>query len=140
LAFTDFFCTFIIEANPKAGGGDRPIKVIRKGEKIMRGWRTKLVFLLIVYFGGYATAIYTLAPAPENGAKVSASASTSFFRSIKANAEQDGSFFSAVKSEGFKQSLNSGIQKCLEFSKDAACRTARFIKEKIDERQARTDS
>ena len=103
----------------------------------MRGWRTKFVFLLIVYFGGYATAIYTLAPAPENKAKVSAS--SSFFRSVKADAEENGSFLSAVKSDEFKQSLNSGIKKCFEFSKDTAWRTARLIKEKIDERQARTD-
>ena len=104
----------------------------------MRGWRAKLVFLLIVYFGGYATAIYNLAPAPENKAK--ASAESSFFRSIKADAEEKSSVFSAVKSDEFKQSLNSGIHKCFEFSKDAAWRTARFIKQKIDERQARTDS
>ena len=103
----------------------------------MRGWRTKLVFLLIVYFGGYATAIYTLAPAPENKAKVSAS--SSFFRSSKADAEENGSIFSAVKSDEFKQSLNSGIKKCFEFSKDTAWRTAEFIKVKINERQARTD-
>jgi len=104
----------------------------------MRGWRTKFVFLLIVYFGGYATAIYTLAPAPENKAKVSAG--SSFLGSLKAQADDDGSIFSAVKSDGFKQSLNSGIRKCFEFSKDTAWRTARFIKEKIDERQARIDS
>jgi len=104
----------------------------------MRGWRAKLVFLLVVYFGGYATAIYTLAPAPENKAK--ASAESSFFRSIKADTEEKCSVFSAVKSEEFKQSLNSGIHKCFEFSKDVAWRTALFIKQKIDERQARTDS
>jgi len=104
----------------------------------MRGWRTKLVFLLVVYFGGYATAIYTLAPAPENNARVSAD--SSFFRSIKADTEQKSSVFSAVKSDEFKQSLNSGIHKCFEFSKDAAWRTALFIKQKIEERQARTDS
>ncbi|MHC4726172.1 MAG: hypothetical protein ACYS17_03005 [Planctomycetota bacterium] len=103
----------------------------------MRGWRTKLVFLLVVYFGGYATAIYTLAPAPEN--KASVSAESSFFQDIKAGTEKS-SVFSAVKSDEFKQSLNSGIHKCFEFSKDAAWRTARFIKQKIDERQARTDS
>ncbi|MBN1806637.1 MAG: hypothetical protein JW837_15415 [Sedimentisphaerales bacterium] len=104
----------------------------------MRGWRTKFIFLLIVYFGGYATAIYTLAPVPENKAKVSAG--SSFFRSIKADTDEKGSFFATVKSESFKQSLNSGIQKCLEFGKDAASHTARFIKQKIDERQTRTDS
>ena len=104
----------------------------------MRGWRTKFVFLLIVYFGGYATAIYTLAPAPEN--KATASVGSSFFRSLKAETDEKSSIFAAVKSDEFKQSLNSGIHKCFEFSKDAAWRTARFIKQKIDERQARTDS
>ncbi len=104
----------------------------------MRGWRAKLVFLLVVYFGGYATAIYTLAPAPEN--KADAYAGSSFFRGIKANTEEKSSVFSAVKSDEFKKSLNSGIHKCFEFSKDAAWRTARFIKQKIDERQARADS
>ena len=104
----------------------------------MRGWRAKLVFMLVVYFGGYATAIYTLAPAPENNAR--ASAHSSFFRSAKADAEEKSSVFSAVKSDEFKNSVNSGIHKCFEFSKDAAWRTARFIKQKIDERQARTDS
>jgi hypothetical protein len=104
----------------------------------MRGWRTKLVFLLIVYFGGYATAIYTLAPAPEN--KATASVGSSFFRSLKAETDEKSSIFAAVKSDEFKQSLNSGIHKCFEFSKDAAWRTARFIQQKIDEMQARTDS
>jgi hypothetical protein len=94
--------------------------------------------LLIVYFGGYATAVYTLAPAPENKTKVSAG--SSFLGSLRAQTDDDGSIFSAVKSDGFKQSLNSGLQKCFEFSKDAAWRTAEFIKEKIDERQARMDN
>jgi hypothetical protein len=105
----------------------------------MRGWRAKLVFMLIVYFGGYATAIYTLAPAPENN-MASASAESSFFQNIKAQAEEKSSVFSVVKSEKFKESLNSGMHKCFEFSKDAAWQTARFIKQKIDERQVRTDS
>ena len=104
----------------------------------MRGWRAKLVFMLVVYFGGFATAIYTLAPAPENNAN--ASVDSSFFRSIKADVEEKGSVFSAVKSDEFKDSVNSGLHKCFEFSKDAAWRTARFIKQKIDERQVQTDS
>jgi hypothetical protein len=104
----------------------------------MRGWRAKLVFMLVVYFGGFATAIYTLAPAPENNAK--ASVASSFFRSVKSDVEEKSSVFSAVKSDEFKNSVNSGLHKCFEFSKDAAWRTARFIKQKIDERQARTDS
>lgn len=95
---------------------------------------------MVVYFGGFATAIYTLAPAPENNGN--ASANSSFFRSVsvKADAEEKSSVFSAIKSDEFKNSVNSGLHKCFEFSKDAAWRTARFIKQQIDERQARTDS
>ncbi len=104
----------------------------------MRGWRAKLVFMLVVYFGGFATAIYTLAPVPEN--KANDSVNSSFFRSNTEDAEERSSVFSAVKSDEFKKSLNTGIHKCFEFSKDATWRTARFIKQKFDERQTRTDS
>ena len=31
----------------------------------MFGWRSKFLFMLIVYFAGFATAIYTLAPATD---------------------------------------------------------------------------
>ncbi len=102
----------------------------------MRGWRIKFVFLLMVYFGGFATAIYTLAPVPENKAKASAN---SLFSRSKTTGEKS-SVFSALKSEDFAKSFNSGIHKCIEFGKDAAWRTARFIKQKIDQRQLRTDS
>ncbi len=31
----------------------------------MKGWRSKFIFTLLVFFAGFATAIHTLAPAPE---------------------------------------------------------------------------
>jgi hypothetical protein len=88
-------------------------------------WRGKLVFLLIVYFAGFATAIYTLAPVPENQA--------SQFRdnSVK---------YSALKSDEFAQSFNTGMHKCLDFSKDFAWRMGKYIKQKFDERQSRAKS
>jgi len=101
----------------------------------MRGWRIKFVFLLIVYFAGFATAIYTLAPVPENKANASAN---SFFSSK--TAEEKSSVFSALKSDEFAKSVNTGIHKCIDFGKDAAWRTAKLIKQKIDQRQNRTDS
>ena len=105
----------------------------------MRGWRTKFVFLLIVYFGGFATAIYTLAPVPEN--KANAYANSSFLRSNKAGETgEKSSVFSALKSDEFAKSFNTGIHKCIEFAKDAAWRTAKFIKQKIEERQIRANS
>lgn len=87
----------------------------------MRGWRIKFVFLLVVYFAGFATAVYCLAPVPEN-------------RACRLHDEQ--SFvYSALKSDEFAKSFNTGMHKCIDFSKDAASRAGEFIKQKLDERQ-----
>ncbi len=96
----------------------------------MRGWRIKFVFLLIVYFGGFATAIYALAPVSENKATDSQTKMT----------EEKSSVYSTLKSDDFAKSFNTGIHKCIEFGKDAALRTAKFIKQKIEERQLQADS
>jgi hypothetical protein len=86
----------------------------------MRGWRVKLIFLLVVYFAGYATAIYTLVPAPQNQANQSADKTLAY---------------SAFKSDEFAKSFNAGMHKCIYFGKDAAVRAAKFIKQKMNERQ-----
>jgi len=87
----------------------------------MRSRRSKFIFLLIVYFAGFATAIYCLAPAPE-GQNLQ-SGEKSFMNSV-------------VKSDDFAQSFNTGLHKCIDFSKDAAWRAGRFIKQKLNEREA----
>lgn len=88
-------------------------------------WRSKLVFLLIVYFAGFATAIYTLAPVPEN----------------QAGRFRENSFkYTALKSDEFAQSFNNGMHKCLDFSKDFACRMGKYLKQKFDDRQSRARS
>lgn len=84
----------------------------------MRGWRTKFIFMLIVYFAGFATAIYTLAPAPDG--KV-------------ARSSDKNSPLSQFDSEQFVESFNSGMHKCLDFGKDAALRTATIVKKKVKE-------
>jgi len=86
----------------------------------MRGWRSKLVFLLIVYFLGFTTAIYCLAPTPEN---------KSCHRS-----ERD-LMFPVLKSDDFAESFNTGMHKCIDFSKDTAWRASEFIKKKIEEQR-----
>lgn len=91
----------------------------------MGGWRAKLVFLLIVYFAGFATAIYCLAPAGER-------------QNVGKAGSQQGVACSAVKSEDFAGSFSSGLHKCLDISKDAAQRAGRFIKQKIDESRVKT--
>jgi hypothetical protein len=93
----------------------------------VRGWRIKFIFVLIVYFAGFATAVYTLAPAHEGKAGVSQKSS------------QKNSAHTTFNSDKFVESFNSGMHKCVDFSKEAACRTAKFIKEKIEERQFQKD-
>lgn len=91
----------------------------------MKTWRGKFVLLLIVYFAGFATAIYTLAPVPEN----------------QAPRPREKSFTcSALKTDELAQSFNTGMHKCLDFGKDLAWRMGKLIKQKYDERQLRADS
>ncbi|MBW8040965.1 MAG: hypothetical protein FVQ85_13305 [Planctomycetes bacterium] len=91
----------------------------------MRGWRSKLVFILVVYFIGFATAIYTLAPVPEKQ---------------KGKLSKNSFKYSALKSDEFAQSFNTGMHKCLDFGKDFACRMGKIIKQKFDDRQSRAKS
>ena len=90
----------------------------------MGRWRGKLIFLLIVYFAGFATAIYMLVSVPEN----------------RAGQPYEKSFaYSVFKSDEFAQSFNARMHKCLDFSKDAARRAGRFIKQKFDDGQMQTN-
>lgn len=82
----------------------------------MCGWRSKLIFLLIVYFAGFATAIYCLAPVPEN------------------QASESGFVNSALKSDEFALSFNAGMHKCLDFGKNAARRAGGLLKQKLSDR------
>ncbi len=84
----------------------------------MCGWRTKLIFLLIVYFSGYATAIYTLAPAPE--------------KSTHQAGAKDFTY-AAFKSDEFAKSFNEGMHKCIDLGKDFAWRAGKLMKEKLDD-------
>jgi hypothetical protein len=88
------------------------------------GWRTKLVFLLIVYFAGFATAVYCLSPAPEQGPDQSL---------------QLAAIPSAVKSQELAKSVNSGIHKCVDLGREAAAELAKRIREEIDRTQAKSN-
>ena len=83
----------------------------------MKGWKSKLVMSLIVYFAGFATAIYCLAPAPENQSETA----------------ESGFSYSALKSDAFAKSFNISMHKCLDFIKDTSCQAGDYIKQKIDE-------
>jgi hypothetical protein len=85
----------------------------------MGAWRSKLILLLIVYFAGFATAIYCLAPAPDAKAY---------------RPSQKGFANSALKSDNFAKSFNAEMRKCLYYGKNAAKRLSIFLKQKLDDR------
>jgi hypothetical protein len=84
------------------------------------GWRSKLVLLLIVYCAGFATAVYYLAPTPdpESGTPL-----------------QMARLSSALNSQELLKSFNSGMHKCVGFSKEAAIEAAKLLQAKYDEIQ-----
>jgi len=84
----------------------------------MRGRATKLISILIVYFAGFATAIYMLAPVPENQAR---------------KAHEKGFVYSSLKSDEFAKSFNEKMHYCIDYSKDAVNRADNYIKQKLAE-------
>jgi hypothetical protein len=88
------------------------------------GWRSKFVFMLVVYFAGFATAIYCLAPAPEGQ---------------KGTPRGKGLFGPALNSDKIVLSVNSGMHKCVDLGKEAAARAAQMIKEKVEEAQLQSE-
>lgn len=71
-----------------------------------------------MYFAGFATAIYFLAPPPDG--------------KTAEKTEKSGPH-AQFDSEEFVQSFNTGMRKCLDFGKEAAQRTAKLVKEKVKE-------
>jgi len=92
----------------------------------MRGWRMKFVLVLAVYFAGFATAIYCLAPVPED--------QISQVRPVSKDCEK-GFAYSALKSDEFAKSFNAGMHRCFDYAKDAAERAGRYIKQKYNQKQ-----
>lgn len=69
----------------------------------MGTWKRKLILLLVVYFAGFATAIYCLAPVTDES-----------YPSAK-----KGLTHSIVKSDEFAKSFNVQMRKFLAYSEDA---------------------
>lgn len=86
------------------------------------GWKTKFVFMLIVYCAGFATAVYCLAPAPEPGD----------------GSPQLAGLAGTIKSEVLARSVNSGIHKAVDLGKEAAAELAKRIEKEIE--KARSES
>jgi hypothetical protein len=86
------------------------------------GWRSKFVFLLIVYCAGFATAVYCLAPTPDGK---------------PGKPLQLAQVRSALNSRELVKSFHSGMHKCLDLgkgaAKDAVAEAAKLIQTKMDE-------
>ena len=100
------------------------MKVINRRKSLIKGWRNKLIFLLVVYFVGFATAVYCLAPVPQDTGNQS---------------REKGFANLTLKSEEFAMAFNEGLHKLIDFSRSAALRTADFIKEEYNQRRAQTN-
>ncbi len=91
----------------------------------MKGYRSKFIFLFIVYFAGFATAIYMLAPPPEGSDYQYSDTANSHFN---------------FDSQEFVKSFNSGMHKCVDFGKETTLRTVKYIREKVREHQLEAES
>jgi hypothetical protein len=79
------------------------------------GWRNKLLIVLIVYFAGFATAIYSLAPASTEAAGPT-------------EPNQPKSFpHSFLNSNDFAMAFSSGMRNCI----NAGSYAADYIKQKL---------
>ena len=96
----------------------------------MARWRSKFILLLIVYFAGFATAVYSLAPTPQNTADSGWGAA---FDNTKISA-------SSLNSQKLTHSVNIGIHKCIKFAKDAASHASDAIKKEMIDRKDASDN
>ncbi|MCX5635381.1 MAG: hypothetical protein NTW55_06060 [Planctomycetota bacterium] len=86
----------------------------------------KILFLMVVYFAGFATAVYCLTTAHANPA-LHAGANTF----VKSDA------LSEVKPGEFKQNFYVAVSRLGVVAKDTACSVYEFVKQKLDERQGK---
>ena len=78
----------------------------------------KLIFLVLIYCAGFATAIYMTAPA-------TAEAGDSYQGQLNS---------AAAISPEMAQKINIGMRKCVDVSKDVAVSAGEYIKNKLKER------
>jgi hypothetical protein len=89
----------------------------------MRGWRTKLVTLLFVYFAGFATAIYSLVPGSRDLAEG------------RGKPESPETFAASVlKSDDFAQRFREGMDKCIKLGRQASGRLAEVLKKELSQK------
>jgi hypothetical protein len=73
------------------------------------GLRGKFLFMLIAYFGGFATAIYYLAPATANAASGKQKQSIQWRQPAKTEANSANTEKYGIEAEQFKEKMNTVI-------------------------------
>ena len=89
----------------------------------MRGWRKKVLAVLVIYFAGFATAIYTLAPVEAEAAGAESSE-----RGGVEDAEP------SVNGDEIAAKFKLGMQQFIGFAEDKASKVGGMIKTKLDEK------
>jgi len=89
----------------------------------MGRWRSKLLTTLIIYFAGFASAIYALAPASDKE------------RDRQAGKNNKNSYQAESKSEKFALAVNSGMRKCISFAEEKAVVAREFVKAELARRR-----
>ncbi len=90
----------------------------------MGGLRGKLLVALVVYFGGFATAIYYQAPALE-GSEISR------LQTPEGKASSDESM--ATKAEVIAKKVHKDLLECYSFAEDKVSKVGALIKARLDE-------
>jgi hypothetical protein len=96
-------------------------------------WRSKFLFMLIIYFAGFATAVYHLAPSGANGQQSDNYSYTSDEKSGNANSafdkfcdkarEKAYAGFSGMDSKDFKAYFNRGLQAIKDMARSSQTNT-----------------
>ena len=91
------------------------------------GWRGKFIFLLLIYFAGFATAVYHLGPEPTQA------------QAVEQSGQQQGSksftdfSASAIDSDKLLKTLNTSMHKLAHLTKDVSIKATNYIKQKFEE-------
>jgi hypothetical protein len=86
-------------------------------------WKGKFVFLLIVYFAGFATAVYNFAPSGEKGSNASAYVSKGsdydYAAAFAKLRDKAAAKLREVDTQKVKNAFNSSMHKLLEMAKNS---------------------
>jgi hypothetical protein len=89
------------------------------------GWKGKFVFLLIIYFAGFGTAVYYLAPPGPGGnnkgisASFTSSSDKDYAAAFAKIRDKIAAELKNVDTQKCKDAFNHGMQKLLEMTKNS---------------------